>query len=116
MATDHDQFPLAVEDAIFLDDIILRLRLWTADVRGDERLEELLDWVDQLQTVRAMLQELLSQLDGQLKTLEASFRTVISVDSIDGMCVSQSALTATAYPLRPSYMVNTTKSPCRIST
>jgi len=46
MATDHDQFPLAVEDAIFLDDIILRLRLWTADVRGDERLEEFLDWVD----------------------------------------------------------------------
>jgi hypothetical protein len=116
MATDHDQFSLPVEDPIFLDDIILRLLLLAADVRGDERLEELLDWVDQLQAVRATLQELLSQLDGQFKTLEASFRTVIYVDSIDGMCVSQSALTTTAYPLRLSYMVNTTKSPCRIST
>jgi hypothetical protein len=53
IATDHDQFSLPVEDPIFLDDIILRLLLLAAEVRGDERLEELLDWVDQLQAVRA---------------------------------------------------------------
>ena len=85
MSTDHERFPFAPEDVIFLDDLLLHLNLWTTDIRGDEKLEDFLDWIEEIQPTATTMQILIQELDKELQSLDVSFKTAISGEGIKGI-------------------------------
>jgi len=66
MIRDPEQVSHQPYDTIFLHDMLLRLRLWAADIRVDGGS---LDWVEKIEPVAAALRGLLHQLDREVQLL-----------------------------------------------
>ena len=54
--------------AIFLDDMLLRLKLWAADIQVNTGS---LEWVEKIEPVAAALRDLLHHLDQEVETFDA---------------------------------------------
>jgi len=72
MATDRVRVSHRPSDAIFLDDMLLRLKFWSAEVRVGEGC---LEWAGTIQPIGATLQELLHQLDRELQLFDTLSRS-----------------------------------------
>ena len=72
-----DRESIGRDITIFLDDMLLRLRLWAADVQVDEGS---LDWVEHIEPVAAALQDLLYHVDREVQTFDASTKPLLGFD------------------------------------
>ena len=68
MIRDPEQGSNGRDITIFLDDMLLRLRLWAADIKVDKGS---LDWVEMIEPVAAALRNLLHHLDREVQMFDA---------------------------------------------
>ena len=71
MVRDPEQGSGRRDVAIFLDDMLLRLRLWAADIQVDNGT---LDWAEKIEPLAAALRDLLHHLEREVKAFGVSIR------------------------------------------
>jgi len=69
MATDVELLETRPDDGIFLDDMLLRLKLWAADVQYDQGS---LAWAEKMTHISVPLRERVQDLDHQCGLFEAA--------------------------------------------
>lgn len=70
LATNDARFPFCEEEAILLDDILQRLDVWAADVRGSEDLEDVLAWICQINHTATAVYALVNNLNKATESVE----------------------------------------------
>lgn len=70
LATNDARFPFREEEAIVLDDILQRLDVWAADVRGSEDLEDVLAWICQINHTATAIYALVDSLNKATESVE----------------------------------------------
>ena len=91
MATDSKLVETRPDDGIFIDDMLLRLKLWAADVRYDQGSFE---WAEQLTQTSEPLRGRLRQLDEQC----VLYRTASGQVTVESQYLQSKA---TDSPLQP---------------
>lgn len=70
LAKNNARFPFCEEEAIVLDDILQRLDVWAADVRGSEDLEDVLAWICQINHTATAIYALVDSLNKAIESVE----------------------------------------------
>jgi hypothetical protein len=71
IATDRCLLDSRLNDAIFIDDILLRLKLWAADVQHDQGS---LGWAEKITEISIPLRQCLQKLDEQCELFVAALK------------------------------------------
>jgi hypothetical protein len=94
MSIEADRLKDDVDEATFLHDMLIRLKLWAADVD-----EKSLEWADKIDPVVAELKPLLVQLNQEIQAFERSSTTAVSSE-LPGMMTPCSPFAIRALPHR----------------
>jgi hypothetical protein len=91
MAMDPERLDQRPSDGIFVDDMLLRLKLWAADIQYDKGS---LEWVENLVQISVPLRERLQQLEEQSLLFDAVSKQV-STKGKDHQSKAVDSVTAT---------------------
>lgn len=70
LAKNDVRFPFCEKEAIFFDDILQRLDVWAADVRGSEDLEDVLAWICKINHTATAIYTLVDSLNKATESVE----------------------------------------------
>ena len=73
----YDPESIGRDITIFLDDMVLRLKLWAADVQVDKGS---LRWAARIEPVAAALQDLLYHVDQEIEILDSQTKSLLEID------------------------------------